>query len=439
MTAPVDPEKRFFESGKDQRTEGQRDRDRILYTLALRRLAGVTQVVSPAEGHIFHNRLTHTLEVAQIARRLAEKFIDAGKRSEGPVPVGLDPDVVEAAALAHDLGHPPFGHKGEETLRELAEEDEVDEGFEGNAQSFRIVTRLAAHNTQYGGLNLTRATLNAILKYPWLQSDCGRPETKEDKYGAYLSDQVMFDFAREGCTSVSRSLGAEIMNLADDIAYSVHDLDDFYRAGLVPIELLASRQAELEAFLDRWADDPKAKITSEDIRANRELIEDTLAFFEISEAYDGTFMQRAELRSRNSALLGDFVQAVSLVESPGQGLRIHLDADRKFSIRFLQRLVWDFVIENPRLATLQLGHRDIVRRLYTTYRDAVRAGDARLVPPAFLSELEAIKTNTSLPAEYQQIRLAVDIVASMTEDQARLLHNRITGVSAGSVVDLLHR
>src|SRR4051812_40406866 len=134
MAAGVSREARFHSSASnDQRTEGQRDRDRILYTLALRRLAGVTQVVSPIEGHIFHNRLTHTLEVAQIARRLSEKFIEAGKRGDGPSTEDLDPDVVEAAALAHDLGHPPFGHAGEEELKTLARNDGVLEGFEGNA------------------------------------------------------------------------------------------------------------------------------------------------------------------------------------------------------------------------------------------------------------------------------------------------------------------
>jgi dGTPase len=161
----------------DSRTPSQHDRDRILYTDELRRLAGVTQVVGAVEGHIFHNRLTHTFEVAQIARRIAERLV-RDQRELADAAGGIDPDVVEAAALAHDLGHPPFGHAAEEELKELAGNAD---GFEGNPQSFRIVTRLAAHRESYVGLDLTRATLNAILKYPWFRDD-GPPE-KANKWG----------------------------------------------------------------------------------------------------------------------------------------------------------------------------------------------------------------------------------------------------------------
>ena len=155
---------------EDQRTPFKRDRDRILYTNALRRLAGVTQVAADSEPHVFHNRLTHTLEIAQIARRIAERL--ARDNSEAALALGgIDPDVAEAAALAHDLGHPPFGHIAEELLDDLmCGEQKIRDGFEGNAQSFRIVTKLAVRNL-HPGLDLTRATLNAILKYPRLQNE----------------------------------------------------------------------------------------------------------------------------------------------------------------------------------------------------------------------------------------------------------------------------
>src|ERR1700722_5092020 len=154
----------MYEDSGDQRQPGQRDRDRILYTTSFRRMAGVTQVATPIEGHIFHNRMTHTLEVAQFARRLAEKLID-GQRTEAERRGGIDPEVVEAAAFAHDLGHPPFGHIAELELDELGRKHGAVDGFEGNAQSFRILTKVAAHRSRYKGLNLTRATLNAVLKY----------------------------------------------------------------------------------------------------------------------------------------------------------------------------------------------------------------------------------------------------------------------------------
>src|SRR5262245_59319850 len=178
----------------DQRDPFQLDRDRVLYSTAFRRLAGVTQVVSPSEGEVFHNRLTHTLKVAQIARRLAEMFLERDRKARTKLADewgGIEPEVVEAAALAHDLGHPPFGHVAEEELGHLVaaivhsektskdskakatpptEEDlKKCEGYEGNAQSFRILTALSVRRPGATcGLDLTRATLHATLKYPWV-------------------------------------------------------------------------------------------------------------------------------------------------------------------------------------------------------------------------------------------------------------------------------
>ena len=153
-------------SASDCRTAFQRDRDRLLYSDYLRRLASVTQVASAAEGASFHNRLTHSIKVAQVGRRLAELLLSRDKDLAG----FLDPDVVEAAALAHDLGHPPFGHVADRHLCALAVENDLGDGFEGNAQTFRIVTRLSVRRSGGGlGLDLTRATLAATAKYPWFR------------------------------------------------------------------------------------------------------------------------------------------------------------------------------------------------------------------------------------------------------------------------------
>jgi dGTPase len=155
-------------------------------------LAEVTQVVSADSGYVFHNRLTHSLQVAQVGRRLAEKLLKRLPETTGDLAFeGLDPDVVEAACLAHDLGHPPFGHIAEKELDGLAQRYG---GFEGNAQSFRILSRLAFRSADYRGLDLTRATLAAVLKYPWLRGE--NPENL-DKFGAYESERKEFEFARE--------------------------------------------------------------------------------------------------------------------------------------------------------------------------------------------------------------------------------------------------
>lgn len=191
-------------SDGDDRTPAQRDRDRILYSSSFRRLAEVTQVVSANSGYVFHNRLTHSLQVARVGRRLAEKL---AKRHPTLAAGIICPDVVEAACLAHDLGHPPFGHTAESRLNILAAHHG---GFEGNAQSFRIVTQLASRSDTYGGLDLTAATLAAILKYPWLKGD---NPAKPRKWGAYESERDSFEFAiRLLPDKNERTIEAELMD-----------------------------------------------------------------------------------------------------------------------------------------------------------------------------------------------------------------------------------
>jgi dGTPase len=255
MAVPPRAERQYGPAKLQVRTDAQRDRDRVLYCSAFRRLAGVTQVVAPIEGHVFHNRLTHTLETAQIARRIAEKFLVL----QGELAQewgGIDPDVVEAAALIHDLGHPPFGHAAETELCRLADEQGDGQGFEGNAQSFRIVTRLAAHRPEYPGLNLTRGTLNASLKYPWLRDRKHSDPRRRKKYGAYDSDRASFLWVRSTDRTELPSVEAQIMTYADDVAYSVHDLDDFVRAGLIPIARLKHDRDAFDQFIRAWKDAP---------------------------------------------------------------------------------------------------------------------------------------------------------------------------------------
>ena len=236
--------------GVDYRTPAQRDRDRILQTSALRRLADVTQVVAPMEGHGFHNRLTHTIKVAQIGKRLAQRLLMENEPELIEAHGGVDPDAVEAACLGHDLGHPPFGHVAEEVLDTMLRAGGLSDGFEGNAQSFRILTKLAIRSERHPGLNLTRATLDAAMKYPWQR------HPGDTKFAAYLTETDDFNFARTLSRTSTRSLDAEIMDWADDIAYSVHDLEDFYKAGLLPLQDLTQsreiRKRFLEETRERW-------------------------------------------------------------------------------------------------------------------------------------------------------------------------------------------
>src|SRR6266436_2167187 len=193
----------------DSRSPAQKDRDRLLYTSSLRRLAQVTQVVAADVSHVFHNRLTHSFQVAQVGRRLAERLL-ALNSDLVLLSDGLDPDVVEAACYAHDLGHPPFGHIAEEELNALASTD-ID-GFEGNAQSFRIIAKLAQHSPLHRGLDLTRATLAAVLKYPWRR---GENSEKPNKWGGYSSEEKDFEFATQlRGKARERTLEAQLMDWA---------------------------------------------------------------------------------------------------------------------------------------------------------------------------------------------------------------------------------
>jgi dGTPase len=380
---------------------------------------------------VFHNRLTHSIEVAQVARRVAEKF----QTSEGVAGAGgIDPDVVEAAGLAHDLGHPPFGHIAETRLSELVDEKGSD-GFEGNAQTFRILTRLTAHRRGYRGLNLTRATLNAVLKYPWPRDPAG---FRHKKFGVYEDDRMSFDFVRDNVGR--KSLEAEIMDFADDVAYSVHDFDDFYRAGLIPLELLVplrdakGKLVETEEFIrviDSWVAAGKAKPA--EAQTAREPIYRLLDLLKADSRYEGTFEQRVDRRTSSAVLIGRYVSAVALDLSAEEGHRIRIDRNMELALSFLRFLLWHYVINNPRLATQQAGQRQIIGELFARYYSAITDANLDLVPAMFRDIAQQAKT------EMSAARLASDIVASFTDSQAETMYRRFIGVESGSVLDLLER
>ncbi|MCH7697690.1 MAG: dNTP triphosphohydrolase [Chloroflexi bacterium] len=412
-----------------------------MYTAALRRLAGVTQVVAAGEGHVFHNRLTHTLEVAQVAGRLAEKL--SKEQSELAETLGgINADVVEAAALAHDLGHPPFGHVAEETLDKCLQAHALD-GFEGNPQSFRVVTRLESRHRDFSGLNLCRATLNAILKYPWHRKTGGGK--KQRKYGAYHSEGDEFAWARElGPASEVKSVEAELMDWADDIAYSVHDMEDFYRAGLIPLERL-TEDGEAQAFLkevfERWAQegDPVSNEVQKELERTFDGLREFITAL-VVEPYEGTSSQRWALRSLTATLIARYVGAIGLAEPAADAEpRVEIHERAQAEVRMLKQLTWHYVIHNPALAAQQHGKRKVIRDLFEIFDSAAQKAtpqEIAIFPIRHRESLQKVKAESAEP-EQDCARIAADLIADMTERQALDMHQRLTGNFLGSVMDVI--
>lgn len=421
-------EKRFHDIAKrgDQRDQFAIDRDRIQYSSAFHRLAGVTQIVRAGESDIFHTRQQHTYKVAQIGRRLAELCRHQHK-SICEV-VGLDVEAVEAACLAHDLGHPPFGHAGEQVLNELIEESGDPDGFEGNAQTFRIVTKLSVRFTEVGGLNLTRAVLAACLKYPW-HRDPHHPD-RSKKWSAYKADAQAFDFARAHHSHHQQTTEAALMDWADDIAYSIHDLEDFHRCNTIPWRTIIDEQGEAvkAATVRRWHNPPaKVQILVDDAYAR---IFELIGAFppDLLMPYDGTRSQRVSLREFTSTMIGRYIKSTRL-EEDGGGVAIPNDIQAE--VRLLKEITKHYIISNPALLAQQRGQKKIITDIFK----ALCNESVKKVPGYLPTRLKYIwETNEgNLP------RYAADCISSLTEREVTSLHARMFGTDSGSVLDPIVR
>jgi dGTPase len=412
--------------GPEARSGFQRDRDRILYCGFFRRLALITQVVSPDEGYRVHNRLTHVLKVAQMGRRLAEKLLKQHDEDLVPSLGGLDPEVVEAACLAHDLGHPPFGHVAEKVLDEVATSKYKSlGGFEGNAQSFRVVTKLEQRYAAFPGLNLTRATLCALLKYPWKRSPKGK---KKRKWGAYESESEEFEWARDGLKEDCRTLEAELMDWADDIAYSVHDMEDFFRSGRIPLHLLRSaderERGKLIDGIQRRTKEWKDAFDRNECEATADRI---FRKIPVTRPYDRSREHDMALAMFSSELLNRFDNATRLNAS---GLEI--DPMVRAEVDLLKQLTWQYVIDESALASQQLGQRKVIETLVDAFCEDALSEKSRY--HLFPAQDRILLGNFS--EDEDRVRVAIDLIAGLTEQQAIILYHRISGVSLGSVFGL---
>lgn len=287
----ADTERWLPETHRNPRSDFARDRGRLLHSSALRRLAQKTQVLSPTAGLDFaRNRLTHSLEVAQVGRELA-------------VNLGLDPDVVDTACLAHDLGHPPFGHNGERALSAWAEDIG---GFEGNAQTLRLLTRLEpkviAPDGRSYGLNLTRASLDASTKYPWPQAQGVPDPSGRSKFGFYDDDEPAFAWLRAGAPERVRCIEAQVMDLSDDIAYSVHDFEDAIVNGFLDVPALSAR-VDHDALVDSMFEWIGGEIGHDELIAAFDRLDNLPDWID---TWDGSRRDLARLKNLTSQLIGRF-------------------------------------------------------------------------------------------------------------------------------------
>lgn len=414
-------ERMVTERAPSVRSEAERDRDRVLYCSHFLRLGHVTQVAAPELGHTFHSRLIHSLKVGQVARGVAERLrSEAGRMQPASRRlVGfLDPYAAEAAALAHDLGHPPFGHLAETELNDKARYAD----FEGNAQSFRIVTRLALRAADPDGLNLTRRTLNGILKYPWLRDT--DDDKKNEKWGAYRSEQRYFDWVRVDSRKDEKSLEAQLMDWADDVTYAVHDMDDFFRVGLIPLDRLIndeSERAEFEAHLKTKGPDDGAGLRS----ALDRLLD---LFVSVRSPFSGRSDQRVELRSLTSNLISRYIAAVELEDHDESIVELRIAQPIRDEVLALKQLTWFYVIERPSLSVMQKGQGEIISKLFETFSGAAFAGDIHFFPAGARERALAARTDAA------KERAVIDLIAGLTESGCSELYRQRVGVAAGSIL-----
>jgi dGTPase len=391
------------------RSAFERDRARVVHSSALRRLGAKTQVVGPAdvESDFPRTRLTHSLECAQVGRELGATL-------------GCDPDLVETACLAHDLGHPPFGHNGEQALAEAAH---AIGGFEGNAQSFRLLTRLEAKTVaddgRSAGLNLTRASLDAATKYPWQRRERPNEQDRDhSKFGVYDDDLEAFRWMRAGVLDERRCIEAQVMDWSDDVAYSVHDLEDGVEAGLVKLDHLADA--------DGWVDVkavaansylPEAEPAELDIGV-RTLIE--LPYWPT--AHDGGLTSLAALKNLTSQLIGRFYQAAEAAtrEAYGRGPLTRYAADlivprdSRIECGLLKAVTAHYVMNRDGVTAIHSKQRVLLLELV----DQLKAQNGEGLEPLFRTAWAAA------PDDAAKLRVIVDQVASLTDTSAVIWHRR---------------
>lgn len=404
----IDEARWLPEEHSSRRSDFARDRARLLHSSALRRLAAKTQVLSPTAGLDFaRNRLTHSLEVAQVGREIASRL-------------NVDPDIVDTACLAHDIGHPPFGHNGEKALSIWSEDIG---GFEGNAQTLRLLTRLEpkvfGSNGHSYGLNLTRASLDASCKYPWPEGSSVSDPSGRAKFGFYQDDIAAFEWLREGAPDRQLCIEAQVMDLSDDIAYSVHDFEDAIVNDYVDVAALSSRNNhdELLATMSEWIGD---QTSAEDLSSAFNRL-DSLDIW--MDSWTAGRRDQGRLKNLTSQLIGRFSSAAVHATKqayPGAkmlrfGANVIVPREIQAEIAVLKGIVAAFVMTRNTRKPIYVQQRQVLTLLAETLH---QTGDEHL-DHGFREDWRAAGDDAA------RKRVIVDQVASLTDQSAQAWYDRL--------------
>ena len=423
-----DSERRNANDGPEsdeERSPFERDRSRVIHSAAFRRLQGKTQVFTTGEGDFYRTRLTHSLEVAQIAKGLALRL-------------GANAELAETVALIHDIGHPPFGHAGEDELKKLMKNFG---GFEANAQNVRILTKLESKSLRYDGLNLTRAVLDGQLKYKVPYSEDGRKFVYDESMCVvtWASDAARKEM--QGLPKDTKSFECEIMDWADDIAYAIHDLEDSIHANYIGPSTFSTDgdRRTKDAISDVQNDYEKEGIN---VRAIAEdlfnIIRKWNPDFQLFAGVPSYHEQKAHRKQLTSLLIGRYIKAANrfdrdVVSNDPISYRylhsVQIPTNHRVEVDLIKRLVWKFVIESPQLRTLEEKGRHIVRCLFRKYMQGNQG--EQLLPTDWRELLQGDYTKDD------KARVICDYISGMTDDYAQRSYAKLFLPNQGSIYEVL--
>lgn len=458
---------RPFDKDNDRRTQTERDRGRLQYSPYLRRLAGVTQVVSPElTSAKLHSRASHSYKVAMISREIAESLqrraIEEPQLQAAIVKAGgLDVTACEAAGLAHDLGHPPFGHAGESELNRLLRSRGVKEGFEGNAQSFRIVCSLDWHDYERG-LDLTNVVLAAILKYPWHRPPDKNEadDSEQSKFGAYRGEAAHLARARrailpnfDDAAAIAagrqppQSLEASVMDLADDIAYSIHDLEDFCSQGFIDLAAAIDGMRLYRANPDE-AQNPFAKSAAKLAKFNPgrfDVTEHVKAAHRVSVLLDNVNAPSSTQSARDLQLRGDLSAKIAqffsalVVSSEEKAPTVSLLLPEWHDMQIMKQVTKHYLVGTSRMSQIQRAQRQTIERLFLGLEDWVlHVGQDEALPETLREfiQIQGESTPPTGPLQEGHYRAIVDYICTMSDSEAFLRAQWVTGTEIPGMSNL---